>query len=163
MTTPQHPALTPAPAFCDPAAERRWQLLAPDAWHRAVQADPLGFVADHLAQRDRRAGSIAVVIDCGPRRNQVVSCVHDAPLDPDLDACRAVLDVFVEAALDVRPPGFVARIGLIVHRTGPAVPADLDQRWAEALADACGHPGVMAMGVVTRTAGGHLLRLPAAA
>ena len=124
---------------------------------------PLGFVADHLLSGDRRTGSVAVLLDAGPDGPRSIHLVHDAPLDPDVDQCRAILDRVAERAVALRRGARRARLGVVHHRTGDAVVIDLDARWAQALHDVTADAGLGVLGVAARTESGALVRVPLAA
>jgi hypothetical protein len=160
MTNPSHHTDPVGRAFRGEA--ERWAALHDEALRAAADQDPLGFVADHLPRHERREGSVAVLLDCGPAGPRSVHVVSDAPLRPSPDACRAVLDRVAELALD-RPAGIRARIGVIHHRRGGPEVHDLDRRWAEALRDVAADAGLAVLGVAARIEDGALVRVADAA
>lgn len=163
MTPSMQPERLSRDPFVDPASEERWSAMSESQMRDAAGRDPIGFVADHLLSRDRRHGSVAVLLDAGPDGPRTIHVVNDAPLDPDPDQCRAILDRVAEQAVSLRRGMRKARLGVVHHRTGDAVVVDLDTRWAQALDDVTSDAGLGVLGVAARTESGALVRVPRAA
>jgi len=139
----------------------RWAGLTDAELLAASNADPLRFVADHIPAYDRRAGSVAVLIDLGSGMGLSVSVIADAPSNPTPRDCRALLDVFLKVAEHYRREGLSPAIGLLHHRVGGAHMNSLDRRWAKATAELAGDAGIPVLGIAARTESGMLVTIRA--
>lgn len=174
------------PAFDDPGAfRRRWSHLTPDALRAESLRDPLLFAADHLSIEDRREGAVIIVAELHDSPTPVVIVIPDGPPAPEEETCLGVLSGVIaqldaaarEASLygdddedyyddpDVRDheTSLVRRVGVVPHRLGSPAISDLDRRWMRALGLVSVALGIDCMGVLTRTRGGALVRVPESA
>lgn len=122
-----------------------------DAWKRE---DPLRFTADHVPGHDRRNGCAVVLMADHECDFGVLNVVDRTPRNPGPDECYEILRVFAEEAARSG-----LRVGLVLHRHGPAVQTDVDERWHAALLAATTQSDVVVLGTVVRTEGGDLVRV----
>lgn len=155
--------------YDDPAAfDRRWGRCTPAQVSALAQEDPLLFLADHLPVSDRRAGCLVIQADLGPAYPPMMIVMNDGPPRPDVDECLAALVTIVERIDAESGHGVssddgetcVHRLGLVFHRTGGNEIEDVDRAWAQALDGAARWYGLEPVGVLIRTARGHLVRVP---
>ena len=141
--------------FDDPIAfDRRWVKANPEAKAALTEADPLLFLADHISIYDRREGSVALAITS--RNGQsTLAVIPDGPPQPSDMECLALLGNAIE-----RIPGGVRTFGIVHHRRGSRVVADVDRRWALALKAVCTAFDIEGLGVMARLYGGELVRVP---
>jgi hypothetical protein len=170
------------PAFDDPGAfRRRWSHLSPDQLHAASLRDPLIFAADHLPLEERREGTVLIVAEVMGAATPVVIVVPDGPAAPAEETCLGVLarviaqldealsdsylmdDEEVDDDMLEEEPTSVVRLGVVTHRLGPATINELDRRWISALGLVAVSLGISTLGVVSRTRGGALVRVPESA
>lgn len=122
-----------------------------ETWKRE---DPLRFTADHVPGHDRRNGSVVVLMTDRECDFGVLNVVDRAPRNPGPDECHQIVSVFAEAA---ELNGL--QVGLILHRHGPAMQTDVDERWHAALLATAAARDVPVLGTVVRTASGDLVRV----
>lgn len=166
--------------FDDPGAfRRRWSHLTPSELHDHSLLDPLLFAADHLPIEDRHEGTVLVVAELEDTPAPVVVVIPDGPAAPPEETCLGMLSGIIArldeavAELDFlddecRDPDFldtgeataVRRIGVVTHRLGSASVSDLDMRWMRALGLVSVALGIDTIGVITRTRGGAIVRVP---
>ena len=155
--------------YDDPIAfERRWGRLSHAQATELSRRDPLLFVADHVSIDDRGPGSLAVYAEMAGSSPTII-VIKDGLLEPSADDClTAVASIAgklcdqvgfdIEDALVMEPP--LRRLGLVLHRRGMPHVRELDVRWAQALADGCDMLHIEPVGVLVRTEGGALVRIP---
>ena len=156
--------------FDDPHAyARRWEHKTPEQVSALSQADPLLFLADHIAVTDRRVGTAAFMVDLGPDRPPTMILMHDGPEDPDIDECLTMLVNVVQRAdlesgradVDVeKGETSVRRLGVVAHRTGAPTVQERDRAWAQALDGAARWFDLEPVGVLVRTSKGAIVRVP---
>lgn len=165
--------------FDDPGAfRRRWSHLTPTELHDQSLIDPLLFAADHLPTEDRHEGTVLIVAELEDALAPVVVVIPDGPAAPAEETCLGVLSGVVarldEAVaeldyledspdpdfLDTGEATAVRRIGVVTHRLGSAAVSDLDMRWMRALGLVSVALGIDTIGVITRTRGGAIVRVP---
>lgn len=137
--------------------ERRWGGLSKVATDAKSHADPLTFIADHLPHGDRTEGSVVVLLDPAGQGQPLVNVISNSPRNPTAQDCYRLLWPFAQTLGRLCPSGSGATIGLIHHRTGPAVTGPLDRRWWLAVQQAAEEHGLEVLGVMARTASGALL------
>ena len=178
------------PAFDDPGAfRRRWSHLSPAQLRVESLRDPLLFAADHIPVEDRREGAVVIVAEVEDSPTPVVLVIPDGPPAPAEEECLgllagviAQLDAAVKRAesgydypypgdddddvygdpdfLDADARSAVLRLGVVAHRLGSSAVNDLDRRWMSALGLVSVALGIDTLGVVSRTRGGHIVRVP---
>lgn len=151
--------------YDDPHAyRRRWSRLSPAGVARLADADPLLFVADHIALAERKDGVIAFHVELTGER-QLVVLVTPGPTAPSVEECRsAVIGTIARLGEDYEDPGDdtglppVLALGIVVHRRGPVHVTPLDRRWSAALHAGCAYWDVESRGVLVRTESGAVIR-----
>ena len=144
---------------------RRWSRLDPAGVATLADADPLLFVADHIAIAERKDGVIAFHVELtGDRRLIVI--VAPGPKAPSAEECRsAIIGAIARLTEDCGDPDDyiglppVLALGLVVHRRGPSHVTPMDRRWSAALHFGCAYWDVESQGVLVRTESGALVRL----
>ncbi len=175
-------------AFDDPGAfRRRWSHLSHDQLRAESLRDPLLFAADHIPVEERREGTVVIVAELDGSPAPVVVVIPDGPPAPEEEACLGVLASVIAqldaAVSEADPYGYdaydnddldafdddrhgsdgdsaVLRIGVVAHRLGSPAINDIDRRWMSALGLVSVALGIETIGVLSRTRGGALVRVP---
>lgn len=142
--------------YDDGEYESRWLLMSEAELNAAAERDPLLFVADHLPSTQRGDRRIAVLMVAPDDGQKVVATIADWPHDWTLDEARSTLDTFARTdhVANAR-----MSLGVIVHRRGPATITPTDLMWNDALRDVARTHGLTAIGVLTRTSSGRIVRI----
>jgi hypothetical protein len=176
-------------AFDDPGAfRRRWSHLSHDQLRAESLRDPLLFAADHIPVEERREGTVVIVAELDGSPAPVVVVIPDGPPAPEEEACLGVLASVIAqldaAVSEADPCGYddydddddrdpfdvdgrtsdgdsaVLRIGVVAHRLGSPAINDIDRRWMSALGLVSVALGIETIGVLSRTRGGAVVRVP---
>lgn len=172
-------------AFDDPGAfRRRWSHLSPAQLRTESLRDPLLFAADHIPVEERHEGTVVIVAELDGSPAPVVVVIPDGPPAPEEEACLGVLAGVIAqldaAVSEADPYGYddddldpfdvdgqssdgdsaVLRIGVVAHRLGSPAINDIDRRWMSALGLVSVALGIETIGVLSRTRGGALVRVP---
>lgn len=139
--------------------DRYWGSLSIGDFHAASMADPIRFIADHVAAIDRREGAVVVLLDMGDGVNRSVHVLAESLPNAWVDECRMQLAPFAEVAGEFRSEGLLPSIGVIHHRRGEATVNELDLRWAGVVKSLAEAAGIMVIGVAARTESGALVRV----
>ena len=161
MSNVSSPHRIPSTPYEDATAYlRRWRQYEPgDAIPRAVL--PV-FVADHVPLADRREGCVVFFHDGGGDRPPVLAVVPDGPSDPTEEECLGMVTGYLTRIAGYDGSGDLGglRVGLLLHRRGPARVTDLDRRWRRAVDDAASAVRISVLGVCARTWSGAVVAIP---
>lgn len=161
MSNPTSPQRIPSTPYDDATAYLlRWRQYEPgDAISRAVL--PV-FVADHVPLADRREGCVVFFNDGGRNRPPVLVVVPDGPSDPTEEECLGMVAGYLTriAGYDESADLSGLRVGLVLHRRGPARVTDLDRSWRRAVDDAASALRISVLGVCARTWSGAIVAVP---
>lgn len=149
--------------------------------------DPLLFAADHIPTEDRHEGAVIIVAEVDNAPAPVMIVIPDGPPAPLEEECLGLLagviakidaavsrgddydvddydhgyeDDLAQDPVDTDGCSSVLRVGVVAHRLGSPAVSDIDRRWMSALGLISVALGIDTFGVVTRTRGGAIVRVP---